>query len=842
MNDFYLDLTPDPKVLIALTHTPIQPLDALCELIDNSIDSFNSAKLQGNPIENPIISIELPKLNEIENNIGIVRITDNGPGLTKEMAEKALKAGFSGNNPYDSLGLFGMGFNIASGKMGSVTSMVTAREENDYAISVTINLEDINNNKNYNVSGKAVNKINTLTHGTVIEVSKWWPDGNPNKGFIKKLVQYGNKKIREELGRRYATILRKNEIRIAVNGTNCEAFEHCIWDDSRYVERQKHGKIPAVFRFDQVIHSQKRCNHCMTTLEGMQTQCPSCSSYEFRTMEEKITGWVGIQRYDDLAEFGIDLIRNGRAIRISEKSAFFEYVDEFKKTIKDYPVDSNFGRIVGEVHINHVPVDFLKQDFQRSSPEWQRAISFLRGDSSLQPKQEGTENNNSPIYKLFQGYRKVKTPGKTDMYMGYWDPVKEEPRRITRDIEKEFYEKFKNKEPGYYDDVEWWKKVEEADKKPIREMPMCPECGAQNLEDAEVCTVCQHILKGKNCINESCSSLIPMSARSCPICGTSQDIEILKPWLCDVCGTRNPSGIEICNVCGQTKGTENHLTMKYLLKFSNKDDSLSIESCTVKLANNSNSVPIRVNVYVTSVAIKPNLGDTSIPVISFKDSLEELNIFVDKSHRMFNSFQLHPEQIIATEIADRIYIVNRALNNNVGIHTVPNISWQIIEKYWAENMEENSDDTLFSIQLFFETIQEKLAITIDTDAVSCYEEMSDLQIKEMANNIINLGIDISKLSSMKISGEYLKYVSPEFIVDIFNIMPHLFFDNKVWTVEYNNINAPEQIKRLSQERTRYIYKNCLDDLISYMKFKTQDTMIVKRTKLSLHYLQQKVVN
>lgn len=34
------DFTPDPKVLIALTHTPMQPLDALCELIDNAIDSF----------------------------------------------------------------------------------------------------------------------------------------------------------------------------------------------------------------------------------------------------------------------------------------------------------------------------------------------------------------------------------------------------------------------------------------------------------------------------------------------------------------------------------------------------------------------------------------------------------------------------------------------------------------------------------------------------------------------------------------------------------------------------------------------------------------------------------
>ena len=39
--------TPDPKVLLALTHTPMQPMDALCELIDNAIDSFHYAKIQG---------------------------------------------------------------------------------------------------------------------------------------------------------------------------------------------------------------------------------------------------------------------------------------------------------------------------------------------------------------------------------------------------------------------------------------------------------------------------------------------------------------------------------------------------------------------------------------------------------------------------------------------------------------------------------------------------------------------------------------------------------------------------------------------------------------------------
>ncbi len=128
---------------------------------------------------------------------------------------------------------------------------------------------------------------------------------------------------------------------------------------------------------------------------------------------------------------------------------FFEYIDEFKKTIKDYPIDSPYGRIAGEVHLDHVPVDFLKQDFQRSSPEWQRALSFLRGDTPLQPgKMKPGETNTSPVFQLYQGYRRVRTPGKTDMYMGYWDRDTGGPKRISRDVEEEYYQKFKQQFPG----------------------------------------------------------------------------------------------------------------------------------------------------------------------------------------------------------------------------------------------------------------------------------------------------------------------------------------------------------------------------------------------------------
>ncbi len=64
----HFDLTPDPKVLIALTHTPLKVLDALCELIDNSIDSFHLASLKGEPTNNPLIIIDIPTPSDLSNN------------------------------------------------------------------------------------------------------------------------------------------------------------------------------------------------------------------------------------------------------------------------------------------------------------------------------------------------------------------------------------------------------------------------------------------------------------------------------------------------------------------------------------------------------------------------------------------------------------------------------------------------------------------------------------------------------------------------------------------------------------------------------------------------------
>ena len=57
----------------------------------------------------------------------MLTVKDNGPGMSLDQLENAVKAGWTGNNPLSNLGLFGMGFNIATARLGLVTEVWTTR-------------------------------------------------------------------------------------------------------------------------------------------------------------------------------------------------------------------------------------------------------------------------------------------------------------------------------------------------------------------------------------------------------------------------------------------------------------------------------------------------------------------------------------------------------------------------------------------------------------------------------------------------------------------------------------------------------------------------------------------
>lgn len=848
--DLQFDVTPVPNVLIALTNTTIQPIDALCEIIDNSIDSFLRARNQGENIADPTIAITLPMPADISRGEGEVTITDNGPGMTYEQMQNAITAGYSSNNKFDTLGLFGLGFNIATGKLGNRTVVISSRRQDEDYLQTTIDLRNINSRRSYRLDVKKTLKDEESpfppgAHGTIIKIGDWWPEGQANHDFIKKLAGISKPKVREAIGRRYATYLRRGDgndtvVRIRINGEDCVAFEHCCWSSKRFVVRNGQN-IPARFDFDEVLHTARTCTSCGAEVADSDLACPSCGSRKIRTIEERIHGWVGIQRFDDTDNYGIDLIRRGRAIRVAEKDAFFKFTDSLGNTVTDYPVDSTFGRIIGEVHMDAVPVDYMKQDFERSSTAWQRAISFLRGDSSLKPNQPGAGNNHSYIYKLYQGYRRVRQCGKADLYMGKYDPAEHKAKRISRATEREYYQKFLDGEPGFRDDSEWWKLVDEADQPPAPAFVICPRCQAQNLEEAEECIHCGFVLKPKKCI--SCGKDIPLSAITCQYCGASQIVEPIEPWVCEVCNTKNVGTDEICSNCGSPRGTQNPLSEEYLLAHSSRDDELSSTEIPVLLPNGMTAHTSSVDVFLTDGPIIDKLSARRYPLMEFK-TIANANLFIDKSHPLFSLFGIPCEQIIAEEIAQIVLNANTSLMN-YSASNITNISTEVLSAKWGEDLEISMDTVSQRVGAALSGVLSRMSASLGSAAGDYYEELDDTQKGTMTENMLHSDGGVLENLSFEIkSGDYLKYVPHDFILRMIALVPDKLFGGHVFKDSIGEIDddlADLPAIKVAREFDRLRITNCLEDLIMFEKNQTADHTILRRAYLSAEYVEDVLV-
>ena len=123
--------------------------------------------------------------------------------------------------------------------------------------------------------------------------------------------------------------------------------------------------------------------------------------------------------------FGIDLIRNGRKIEVGNKD-LFDWSDE-GGIEREYPIDDprSRGRFVGEIHIDHCRVTYMKDRFERTDPAWEEMTRIVRGDGPLRPTkaaEAGFGPNESPLYRLYQAFRR-STPHRSGEIAGQWGRV-----------------------------------------------------------------------------------------------------------------------------------------------------------------------------------------------------------------------------------------------------------------------------------------------------------------------------------------------------------------------------------------------------------------------------------
>ena len=435
----------------------------LAELIDNAIDAFIEAQREGIPVQRPLVAINVPAGNAQGSRLSV---RDNGPGMDAETLERAARAGWTSHDPINNLGLFGMGFNIATARLGSRTTIWTTRSGAPEWVGLKIDFGQLMKQQEFISPALSRPKPNPDLSGTEVIVESLKPE--QAEWFGKA---YNRSNIARQLGRTYSSMIGPASTPVGfgleINGNQVRPKLHCIWgghgNPERSVETSRHGTVDAFQPFDVRLPSRPFCTQCWNWLGPDQGTCPSCeASGVVVQRDRRVHGWLGIQRYLDRNEYGIDILRNGRKIEVGNKDIFKWFDESTDAEEIEYPIDDprDRGRIVGEIHLDYCRVPYTKDRFVRDDTAWREMVEIVRGTTPLRPdiaRAMGAGENNSLLYRLFQAFRRSNPHNRR---AGGWDRILVVP---DNERAKTMARRFDAGESDYLTDLQWWELVEEAE-------------------------------------------------------------------------------------------------------------------------------------------------------------------------------------------------------------------------------------------------------------------------------------------------------------------------------------------------------------------------------------------
>jgi len=201
-----IDITPDISLMPKLAFTGYSAPQAVGELVDNAIDS----RLDNGQLLKVSINIKEDS----------VSVADNGSGMNKEIASKALVLAFSQKR--GKLGEFGLGLKTACLSLGDYFEVITSSEgdPNEYHIYFDRKKWEIST-KGWKVPFERRHSERN-DHFTVISIKKL-------KVFYPNLHNY----IRDDLKKRYAPFIRAKQVDIKVNGKRCEPEDLVLIEGSK---------------------------------------------------------------------------------------------------------------------------------------------------------------------------------------------------------------------------------------------------------------------------------------------------------------------------------------------------------------------------------------------------------------------------------------------------------------------------------------------------------------------------------------------------------------------------------------------------------------------------------
>ena len=456
MNMNTLDITPTPRILRTLGEIPFQIWQCVAELVDNAIDAFLSDNAA--TVEDGERRIDVAWSSDLLAAADrTIEITDNACGMSMEQLQNAVRAGYSSNDPIGNLGLFGMGFNISTARLGEVTRIISTRAGDSEWIGVEIDFHKLGETKRFDAPIIRMPKTDFSTHGTKITISKL------GAGILNGLTNKENE-IRQRLEAVYAPLLTDQEISIYIKGRQLSPRNHCVWSESRYV-RYNDQNVSARVSIDRnlgnaLFDMNRNCYLTADEAESYFVAQQEGYALPSHIIErgKRLTGWLGIQRYADPNDFGIDFIRNGRKILISDKSLFqYENPLTGQKELQ-YPLELGTtigGRIVGELHVDYLLPTYQKNDFDRTDSSWMQTVEAICGVGPFLPKARKAmgfpEQNSSPLGILVNAFRRVDKGTKCLF--------------APNDVAKRYALDFRKGIRDYLDDSLWWKAAQEEDQR-----------------------------------------------------------------------------------------------------------------------------------------------------------------------------------------------------------------------------------------------------------------------------------------------------------------------------------------------------------------------------------------
>jgi hypothetical protein len=714
-----IDIGPHPRMLSVLGDIEFAAWQCLAEFIDNAFDDFLVAFAAAD--ETPTVGITLPGRGSSPANAQ-VWIRDNGRGMDLARLNSALRAGWSGNQRYGQLGLFGMGFNIATARLGNLTTVRTTRAGDPEWISVTIDLRRLAAANEFRVPVVREPKDDPSLHGTEVIISEL-------KHGQHDYLTRRQAKLRETLGDVYSYLLTERQFRLVVDNVAVEPRRPCVWSEERYVVR--HGeKIHAIIPINEQLPDKAACQDCGRWQDPAFTECEICGSQRLEIRPRAITGWVGIQRYFSTNDFGIDFLRNGRKILIRD-TRMFAWEDPNEpgaRPAQEYPIElgsSIGGRIVGEIHIDHVPVNYQKNAFEYDTPEWKKVVRALRGDSPLRPeigRQLGYTTNTSPLAQLLTGYRRPN-PGLKYLVPGGG-------QRLLHERAREWAKRFREGDPEYQTDEIWYEAARQHDQPPVN---VPAEAGGEGGGGGDGAVDVRDRLG-------------------------------LNP------SPNGQNGVADEPAVPARNETEDERRQRY------RAQGELLRDLEGRYGLNGYGTPLEVNVWsVRGTRISDATGE-QVPVYVGRGRGAEVEVFIDADHPLFVDFAMDPRDVVVVELAEHLRV-------RAGQHRPLSAVVSALKQECLPDHKITPAILASQARGVLGTVREQMLPVIAGNSEGFWNFIS-MDDRARAERTFAAEGGTGEWADARASGEWVRHIPPSSLARVVQGRPEAFLDGRVFLPQY----------------------------------------------------------